>query len=119
MFAALVIICEGKPGIIASPLIAAPYVAAQSSQVFARNYNGVYPAPAFAAPARLLSPYTAQYAAAPLAAYPGALPYTSAFASPYVASPYTASYAAPFAAPYSAPFASPYVSSPYIRSPFY
>lgn len=117
MFAALAIICEGKPGLIASPLIAAPYVAAQSSQVFARNYNGVYPA--LPAPARLLSPY----AAAPLAAYPGALPYTSAFASPYVASPYSAAYAAPFAAPYTAPFASPYaypqVASPYIRSPFY
>lgn len=102
-------------------MIAAPYVAAQSSQVFARNYNGVYPA--LPAPARLLSPYTAQYAAAPLAGYPGALPYTSAFASPYVASPYSAAYAAPFAAPYTAPFASPYaypqVASPYIRSPFY
>ncbi|CAO1400153.1 unnamed protein product [Diamesa hyperborea] len=117
LFAALAIICEGKPGLIASPLIAAPYVAAQSSQVFARNYNGVYPA--LPAPARLLSPYTAQYAAAPLAGYPGALPYTSAFASPYVASPYSAAYAAPFAAPYTAPFASPYVASPYIRSPFY
>lgn len=104
MFAALAIICEGKPGIIGSPFIAAPYVAApyvaaQSSQVFARNYNGVYSSPIVAAPARLLSPYSASYAA------------------PFAA-PYAASYAAPYAAPFAAPYAYPQVSSPYIRSPY-
>lgn len=71
-----------KPGLIAplaysAPLLAAPIATATSSQVFARNYNGLA-APLIAAPAPL--------------AYTSSLGYASPYlaASPYVASPYSA-----------------------------
>lgn len=97
----MIVVCaSAKPGIVSplvaaaplfasAPLISSPYVAAQSSQFVARNYNGIAAAPLIAAP----SAYAA-YSSSPLAAaaYPFAAPYTAAAAF----SPYTAAY--PFAA---------------------
>lgn len=78
----MVIACaSAKPSVFApaalaytSPLIAAaplPYVAASSSQVVARNYNGVaVAAPFFAAPAPLIASAAAPALVSPYAAYP-------------------------------------------------
>ena len=89
-----------KPSVLApaavaytSPLVAAPLpvVAAASSQVVARNYNGV-----------------AIAAAAPLVAAPAPFTYSSVFGAPYAVSPYAAAYsryaAAPFGYAAQAPF---------------
>lgn len=67
---------DAKPGLLAaaapiayaSPLVSAPFVAATSSQVFARNYNGLVSAPLVSAP----------YAAYPYTGYPYASPYAVA-----------------------------------------
>ncbi|KAF7263971.1 uncharacterized protein LOC143203437 [Rhynchophorus ferrugineus] len=93
IFALATISCtmaEPKPGVLAAPLLAAPAVApavvtAQSSQVFARNYNALA-APLVAAPAPVVAAAPVVRAAAPLLAAAPA-PY---FASPYLASPYAA-----------------------------
>ncbi|XP_065093789.1 cuticle protein 38-like [Ochlerotatus camptorhynchus] len=109
--AALAISCVcAKPGVVApvaysAPLVAAPapaFVTAQSSQVIARNYNGVAPLAYTAAVAAPLA-YAAPVAkvAAPLA-YSAPLAYTAA-----------AAYAAPFAAPFASPYAA-YRYSPYV-----
>lgn len=84
---------SAKPGLLpvaySAPLVAAPaVVTAQSSQVFARNYNGIAAAPIIAAPAPIAA-YTS-YAAAPVAAY------TSYAAAPLAYSAYSA-YPAPIA----------------------
>lgn len=130
----MVAVCaSAKPGIVAplaysSPLIGAPVVTAHSSQVVARNYNGVVAAPLIAAPVPVLSASSAHVVsrninglAAPLIAAPAPLAYSSplGYASPYVASPYVASpYAAlPYAAsPYAAAY-SPFVGGAHIASP--
>lgn len=82
-----------------SPLIAAaPVVTAQSSQVFARNYNGIVPFPF--APAPFVPGPAVIPAAAPFSPF---APVPSRFVSPFapqnIVSPY-----APYAYPY-APFA--------------
>lgn len=96
-----------KPGVVAplaytAGVVHPGVVAAQSSQVFARNFNGLVAAAPLAYSAY---PY-ARYAGAPLAA-----PFAAPLAAPYSALPYTAPYAAPLAAPYAAPFASPYAAA--------
>lgn len=104
--------CLAKPGVVAP--FAAPLAysvpLAQSSQVFARNYNGIAAAPIVAAPApvaRFASPVL-PYAAAP--AYAAAAPYAAAL--PYTA----AALALPYSAysPYAATAFSPYSSYPYV-----
>ncbi|GAB0100751.1 hypothetical protein DMENIID0001_168370 [Sergentomyia squamirostris] len=77
-----------------APLVAGPgVVTATSSQVVARNYNGI------AAPIVAAAPYVAAPAAA--------LPYTAAYSSyPAYSAAYTAGY--PYAAAYRYPY-SPYV----------
>ncbi|XP_017840357.2 cuticle protein 16.5-like [Drosophila busckii] len=72
---AFIACAAAKPGLLlgqsvaySAPLVAAapaPYVTATSSQVFARNYNGIAAAPVIAPVA---APVLARYAAAPLAA---------------------------------------------------
>lgn len=82
---------KAKPSVFAAPFVAAApaaYVTATSSQVIARNYNGlaaplVAAAPYVAAPAPIVSPYAA-YAAAPAFA-PAFAPYAAA---PYAAAPF-------------------------------
>ncbi|EDW18970.1 cuticle protein 38 [Drosophila mojavensis] len=80
---AIIACAAAKPGLLgaplaySAPLIAAPapYVTSSSSQVFARNYNGIAAAPVFAsyvsaplaAPAPVISKYVAAPFAAPLA----------------------------------------------------
>lgn len=84
-----------------APLVAAPAVVASSSQVIARNYNGL------AAPIVAAAPYTAAYTAPFAAAYtaPLAAAYTAPFApAHYAAYPYASSaYTLPYASAYSAP----------------
>ncbi|XP_023179176.1 cuticle protein 38-like [Drosophila hydei] len=79
---AIIACAAAKPGFLgaplaySAPLIAAPapYVTASSSQVFARNYNGIATAPVVAnyvsAPlaAPIAAPVISKYVAAPLAA---------------------------------------------------
>ncbi|XP_060658864.1 cuticle protein 16.5-like isoform X1 [Drosophila nasuta] len=73
--------------VVAAP---APYVTATSSQVIARNYNGIAAAPVIAPVATpLAAPVIAKYAAAPLAA---PLAYSSPLAAPLA-------YSAPLTAP--------------------
>lgn len=111
---------KAKPGVLAAPFVAAPaaYVTATSSQVIARNYNGlaapVVAAPYVAAPAVAAAPYVAAPAVA-------AAPYV---ASPYVAAParYAAYAAAPAVAPAYAPYYNPYAAAyaaPYAAAPVY
>lgn len=79
-------------------MVASPVVAASSSQVIARNYNGL------AAPIVAAAPYAAAYTAPVAAAYTAA--YTAPFApAHYAAYPYaSAAYTLPYAASaYSAP----------------
>ncbi|XP_063706179.1 glutaconyl-CoA decarboxylase subunit gamma-like [Culicoides brevitarsis] len=103
---------SAKPGVVAplaysAPAVVAPgVVAAQSSQVFARNYNGLAAPLAVAAPA-IAAPAVAAPLAAPLA-YNG-----FPFAARYAAAPVAAPLAAPVAAPLAAPLASPYAALPY------
>ncbi|XP_068148957.1 cyclin-dependent kinase inhibitor 1C-like [Drosophila tropicalis] len=112
-FAVLILAVAGcamaKPGILApvaplaytapAALVAAPapVVTATSSQVFARNYNGIATAPViapapviakYAVPAPIAAPLAAPLAAAPLAV---------------AGSPILAKYASPAALAYSAP----------------
>uniref|UniRef100_A0A182MWA8 Uncharacterized protein n=1 Tax=Anopheles culicifacies TaxID=139723 RepID=A0A182MWA8_9DIPT len=108
IFVAIAVACAaGKP--LTAAVVAAPgVVTAQSSQVIARNYNGL--AAAYTAPAVVSAAYTAPVAAAYTA--PVAAAYT-AYSSP-VAAAYTT---APVAAAYSAPFAAAYTAAPY--APYY
>lgn len=93
----LIAVASAKPGILApvaysSPLIAAaPYVAATSSQVVARNYNGLaVAAPLIAqAPLAYSSPLVNAYNPynpylGGLSAYSAGLGYGSPYLSPYV-----------------------------------
>ncbi|XP_058123749.1 vitelline membrane protein Vm26Ab-like [Anopheles ziemanni] len=106
VFVAIAVGCAaGKP--LTAAVVAAPaVVTAQSSQVIARNYNGVAPAVVSAA-------YTAPVAAAYTA--PVAAAYTAPVAAAYTAysAPFGAAYTAPVAAAYSAPLAAAYTASPY------
>ncbi|EDW69861.2 uncharacterized protein Dvir_GJ11892 [Drosophila virilis] len=69
-------IVAAAPGaVVAAP---APYVTATSSQVFARNYNGIATAPLVAA-APVAAPVVAKYVSAPLAA-PVAAPFVARYA---------------------------------------
>ncbi|XP_022231379.2 uncharacterized protein LOC111080208 [Drosophila obscura] len=76
---AILACASAKPGFLSAPLAytapaafvaaPAPVVTATSSQVFARNYNGIAAAPVIApVAAPLAAPVIAKYAAAPLAA---------------------------------------------------
>ncbi|XP_055915337.1 cuticle protein 12.5-like [Eupeodes corollae] len=104
---AVIACAAAKPGVLAplaysSPLIAAApgVVTATSSQVIARNYNGIASAPLLAA-APIAAPLTAaRYFASPYAA-----------AAPLVASPFAANY---LASPYTAPlgYSAPLTASP-------
>ncbi|XP_053662855.1 vitelline membrane protein Vm26Ab-like [Anopheles marshallii] len=112
IFVAIAVACAaGKP--LTAAVVAAPgVVTAQSSQVFARNYNGV--AAAYTAPAVVSAAYTAPVAAAYTA--PVAAAYTAPVAAAYTAysSPVAAAYTtAPVAAAYSAPFAAAYTAANY------
>ncbi|XP_033243221.1 cuticle protein 16.5-like [Drosophila miranda] len=75
---AILACASAKPGFLSAPLAytapaaivaaPAPVVTATSSQVFARNYNGIAAAPVIApVAAPLAAPVFAKYAAAPLA----------------------------------------------------
>ncbi|XP_062705055.1 cuticle protein 21-like [Aedes albopictus] len=139
--AVLAISCVcAKPGVVAPVAYsaqlayAAPapaFVTAQSSQVIARNYNGVAPL-AYTAPIAAPLGYAAS---APLAYSAAAAPlaYTApvakvatpvAYSAPALAAAvplaYTAAAAAAtpfartFATPYAAPFAAPYTAYPYV-----
>ncbi|XP_035772621.1 vitelline membrane protein Vm26Ab-like [Anopheles albimanus] len=104
-FVAIAVACAaGKP--LTAAVVAAPaVVTAQSSQVIARNYNGI--AAAYTAP--IAAAYTAPIAAA----------YTAPVAAAYTA-PVAAAYTAPVAAAYSAPLAAAYTASPYSAyAPYY
>ncbi|XP_026848581.1 cuticle protein 16.5-like [Drosophila persimilis] len=101
---------SAKPGFLSAPLaytapaaiVAAPgpVVTATSSQVFARNYNGIAAAPVIApVAAPLAAPVIAKYAAAPLAA-----PVIAKYAAAPLATP-LAYHSAPLA--YSSSLASP------------
>ncbi|XP_033243407.1 cuticle protein 38-like [Drosophila miranda] len=94
---AILACASAKPGFLSAPLAytapaaivaaPAPVVTATSSQVFARNYNGIAAAPVIApVAAPFAAPVIAKYAAAPLAtplAYHSApLAYSSSLASP-------------------------------------
>ncbi|KAL7734380.1 hypothetical protein ACLKA6_010714 [Drosophila palustris] len=85
---AIIACASAKPGLLlgqqlaySAPVVAAPapYVTATSSQVIARNYNGIATAPVVAPVAPVAAPVIAKYAAAPLAA---PLAYTSPLAAP-------------------------------------
>ncbi|XP_055843258.1 cuticle protein 16.5-like [Episyrphus balteatus] len=110
---AVIACAAAKPGLLApsplaysSPLIAAApgVVTATSSQVIARNYNGIASAPLLAAAAPVVAaPFAARYLASPYAAAAAAAPLIAAapFAANYLASPYTAAplgYSAPLTA---------------------
>uniref|UniRef100_A0A182NGN7 Uncharacterized protein n=1 Tax=Anopheles dirus TaxID=7168 RepID=A0A182NGN7_9DIPT len=111
IFVAVAVACAaGKP--LTAAVVAAPaVVTAQSSQVFARNYNGV--AAAYTAPvvsAAYTAPVAAAYTAPVAAAYTA---YSSPVAAAYTAAPVAAAYSAPLTAAYSAPLAAAYTASPY------
>ncbi|KAM8708147.1 hypothetical protein ACLKA7_015161 [Drosophila subpalustris] len=92
---AIIACAAAKPGHLlgqqlaySAPVVAAPapYVTATSSQVIARNYNGIATAPVVAPVA---APVIAKYAAAPLAAplaYSSPLAAPLAYSSPLAAS---------------------------------
>ncbi|XP_030570099.1 cuticle protein 16.5-like [Drosophila novamexicana] len=87
------IVAAAPAAVVAAP---APYVTATSSQVFARNYNGIATAPVVAA-APVAAPVVAKYVSAPLAA-------------PVIAKYAAAPLAAPFA--YSSPLTYAAAASP-------
>uniref|UniRef100_A0A1I8Q7M6 Cuticle protein 16.5-like n=1 Tax=Stomoxys calcitrans TaxID=35570 RepID=A0A1I8Q7M6_STOCA len=114
---AVIASASAKPGLISAPLAytapaavvaaaPAPFVTATSSQVFARNYNGIATAPVVAPVARVAAPVVAR-AVAPVATAFAAPVVAKTFAAPvaatYAAAPVVAKYATPFA--YAAPFA--------------
>ncbi|KAH8274576.1 hypothetical protein KR044_013090, partial [Drosophila immigrans] len=86
---AVIACAAAKPGVLLGQQVAyaapaavvaapAPYVTATSSQVFARNFNGIATAPVIAPVA---APVVAKYAAAPLA-YSAPLTAPLAYSSP-------------------------------------
>lgn len=91
---------SAKPGLLTPLAAVSPIVTATSSQVVARNYNGL----------------AAPLVAAPIA-YSGSLGYASPYlASPYIASPYAAAAYSPYFAAGS-PLVNPYAAAAY--SPYY
>uniref|UniRef100_A0A1I8P2F4 Cuticle protein 16.5-like n=1 Tax=Stomoxys calcitrans TaxID=35570 RepID=A0A1I8P2F4_STOCA len=109
---AVIASAAAKPGLIGAPLAytapaavvaaaPAPFVTATSSQVVARNYNGIATAPIIAAPvvAKTIAPVATAFAA-PVVAKTFAAPVAAAYAAPAVATTSFA-YGAPLA--YSSP----------------
>ncbi|XP_055913215.1 cuticle protein 16.5-like [Eupeodes corollae] len=114
-------VAKPAPGLLASPFAySAPLVAAApgvvtatSSQVIARNYNGIATAPVYAAApvAKFVAaPVAAPLAAAPLAAKYVASPFASplAYSAPLAAAPFGYASAYGYASPFS------YASAPLI-----
>lgn len=93
----MVVSTKAGPSVV-SPLVAAPQVVAQSSQVFARNYNGIVPF------APLTLPAPAPIVPAPFFPAPVPVPF-----SPFA--PIPSRVVAPFSYPYYpfAPFTRPFL----------
>uniref|UniRef100_A0A1I8MVJ6 Cuticle protein n=1 Tax=Musca domestica TaxID=7370 RepID=A0A1I8MVJ6_MUSDO len=108
---AVIACAAAKPGLIGAPLAytapaavvaaaPAPFVTATSSQVIARNYNGIATAPIVAPVA---APVVAKTFAAPVVA--------KTFAAPLVAKTFAAPVAAAYSTPYAAAYATPFAYS--------
>lgn len=73
------------PYTVAAPLVSAPFVAATSSQVFARNYNGLLTA---AVPATISAVYPPQIVGSDAETFSSYVAYPHHVQQPYAAYPY-------------------------------